>query len=168
MDRMPLWVVVVQSFPESVIILCLGLASIGIHPDFRKVLPAAMISALISWAVRGLPLPFGLHSLVGLATITGLLLWIFRVEPLKALVGALFAVSSLLATEAVLLPTVTKLAGIAGFWAAWDHPVQRVVLALPEQVLLGGAAFLLVRFKISFETLAQRAKRRITKEYMRK
>ncbi|MHB1127589.1 MAG: hypothetical protein ACYC2T_11660 [Bacillota bacterium] len=165
MDRMPLFAVALQSVPESVIILCLGLASIGVHPDIRKVLPAAVISALVSWGIRDLPIPFGLHSLLGFAVIFGLLLLIFRVEPLKALVAALFAVSSLLATEAVLLPAVTKLAGIAGFQAAWDDPVQRVVLAWPEQVLLGGAAFLLVRFKISFETLAQKANRQTSKEH---
>ncbi|MDK2984526.1 MAG: hypothetical protein PWQ96_168 [Clostridia bacterium] len=164
MDRIPLWVVVFQSLPESIILFYLGLASIGIQPNFRRVLPAAIISSAASWLVRGLPLPFGLHTLIGLMIISCLLLVMFRIELLKAFIAGLFAVSSLLATEVILLPVVTKLAGVAGFQAACGHPVQRIVLSLPEQVFLGAVAYLLIRFKISFQSLARRTETNMKEE----
>lgn len=156
MDRMPLWVVIFQSLPESIILFYLGLASIGMQANFHKVLSAAIISSAVSWLVRGLPLPFGVHTLIGLVVITCLLLVMFNIELLKALVAGLFAVSSLLASEVILLPLVTKIAGIAGFQEAWGYPVQRIVLSLPEQIFLGGVAYLLIRYKISFHILACR------------
>ena len=164
MDRMHLWVVVFQSFPESIILFYLGLASIGIQADFRRVLPAAIISSAASWLVRGLPLPFGLHTLIGLMIISCLLLVMFRIELLKAIIAALFAISSLLVTEVILLPLVTKLAGVAGFQAVWGLPIERIVLSLPEQIILGGAAYLLIRFKISFQTLAYRTETNMKEE----
>jgi len=168
MDRMPIHAVIFQSIPESIIILCLGLACIGIRPDFRKVLPAAILSSMVSWLVRGLPLPFGLHSIIGLVTIISLFLVFFKTGFLKAIVAALFALSSLLATEALLVPVVTKLIGISGFTEAWDNSVYRVVLAFPEQVLLGGIAYLLIRFQISFQTVANRTERYLKKEHVDK
>ena len=154
MDRMPLLAVTFQSIPESITIIYLGLASLGIRPNFRRVLAAGVLSSLASRFVRELALPFGLHSLLGLVIITFLFIIIFKIEPLKAVLGAVFAISSLLAAEAVLLPAVTEIAGIAGFSDAWGQPVLRVVLALPELALLAGLAYFMIRFRISFETLA--------------
>lgn len=164
MDRMPLLSVIFQSIPESIIIIYLGLASIGIRPNFRKVLPVGLLSSVASWIVRELTLPFGLHSLFGLAIITFLFIIVFKAEPLIAILGAIFAISSLLAVEAVLLPAVTEIAGIAGFTDAWGKPVLRVVLALPELALLAGIAYFMNRFRISFETFAYLAQRREEKE----
>ena len=164
MDRMPLLAVTFQSIPESITIIYLGLASIGIRPNFRRVLAAGVLSSLASRFVRELALPFGLHSLLGLVIITFLFIIIFKIEPLKAVLGAVFAISSLLAAEAVLLPAVTEIAGIAGFSDAWGQPVLRVVLALPELALLAGLAYFMIRFRISFETLAYLTQRREEKE----
>lgn len=158
MDKMSLMIFIFQSVPESIIILYLGLASIGIKPHFLKVLPAAVLSSLISWLIRGLPLPFGLHSVIGLITIIYLFLIFFKIKFIKAIIAAMFAISILLATEAVLLPIVLEITDIKGYQTAWGH-VYRLFLSLPEQVFLGSIAFVLLKFKISFESLAHGTKR---------
>lgn len=158
MDKMSLMILIFQSIPESIIIIYLGLASIGVKPGFLMVLPAAALSSLISWLVRALPLPFGLHSIIGLITITFLFLTFFKIKFVKAIIAAMFAFSILLATEAILLPIMLEITDIKGYQTAWGH-VYRIFLSLPEQIFLGGIAFLLHKFKISFESLAHGTKR---------
>ncbi len=166
MDKMPFLAILLQSIPESIIILCLGLAIIGIRPDFRKVLPAAILSSMVSWLVRDLTLPFGVHTIIGVITVSSLFIIFFRISPLKAIVATLFAFSSLIAVEAVLVPIITNLVGIAGFQDAWGHPILRVVLAVPELILLCGLAYLLIKFNISFGSLAhKKGDNPIQKEY---
>jgi len=135
MDRIPLHAVVFQSIPESIIILCLGLASIGVRPNLRKMLFAAILSAIASWMIRGLPLPFGLHSIFGLLIIIGLLIVFFKPGILKAVVAGLFAISTLLATEIMLVPFVIKAVGLTGFEEVWGHSL------LPGHFAYSGTTF---------------------------
>lgn len=145
--------VIFQSIPESVIILYLGLASIGVRAPFRKVFPAAVLSAAISWLVRGLPLPFGIHTVIGVMIITGIYCTLFRIHLIKSVTASLFAIGCLISTEALILPVVQKLTGFTNVKDIWAEPVLRVVLAVPEMVFLGLIAYLMLKYNISFEKL---------------
>jgi len=154
MDRMPLIAIIFQSIPESIIIFYLGLAGINIKPKFHKVLPAAILSSLVSWLVRGFPLLFSIHTLIGLFVFFCLFIIILRVPPLKAIVASLFAFSSLLGTEAILFPIITGFVNMANIQEAWESPVLRIILAMPELILLAAITYFLIRNRISFESFA--------------
>ena len=64
MDKIPLGLFILQSFPESFIVITIGLIMIGIKPDFKRIVLLAMSSTLFSYLVRSSPIVFGLHSLL--------------------------------------------------------------------------------------------------------
>lgn len=165
MDKMPLSAILFQSIPESLILLYLGLASIGIRPVFPKVLLAAVLSSLLSWLVRWLPLPYGIHTVIGIVVITLLILMFFRVELIKAVVGTIFAVTIFVSTEALVLPIMTIIIGVTNYQEIWGRPVLRLVLAVPELLLLGALAYFLVKKGISFESFTNRKNKGSSEEY---
>ncbi|MBZ4652878.1 MAG: hypothetical protein JG781_216 [Peptococcaceae bacterium] len=159
MDQMPFLAIILQSIPESIILLCLGLASMGKTLNFKMILPVAVLSSVLSWFVRMLPLPYGVHTFIGVFVVAGLFVAFLKLSLLKSLVASLFAFSCLVGAEAVLLPFLTKAIGIASFKYSWSNSLLRIALPLPILFLLGTIVYFMVRFKISFESLVQKTEK---------
>lgn len=59
MDRMPFYLMVFQSVPETAILISLGLALLGFKPKLKSVLVIASLESFASFLIRSLPLPPG-------------------------------------------------------------------------------------------------------------
>ena len=135
MDHMPLPALFLQSIPEGVVLISLGLVLVGVRP---RPVPVAVVAAAESVAlyfIRILPLPFGVHTVVavaliavGLRAVAGLAWW-------RALAASVAGTSLLVVTEGLCLPVVTQLFGVraetvlATLWL-------RVVFPLPYEAVL--------------------------------
>jgi len=136
MDQMPLLALLLQSVPESILLISLGLCVVGRRLLIGKIIPLAFLSSVISWLVRQLPLPFGVHTLIGVLVLFAGFVLVFRIDPLKALFATFFPMASLAAVEVALLPLLTRAVGLSGFQEAWGNPWLRIVLAWPELLIL--------------------------------
>ncbi len=90
MDRMPFYLVVFQSLPETAILISLGLILIGFKPKLKSVLIIASLESLVSFLVRSLPLPPGVNVFIeilkieqgcGLPVLAGMLCQAFTLTP---------------------------------------------------------------------------------------
>jgi len=139
--------VIFHSIPESAILLSLVVAILGLRWKAHLIFPAAVLSALASWGVRALPLPYGLHTLIGLLVFILLFVAFFRISFLRSLFGSLFALGSLIALQVLIIPIVARAAGITDLRDIWADSWLRIFLAWPELVLMGLVAWLLYRFR---------------------
>lgn len=114
MDYMPIIDLLLVSFPEELLITVFGLLlfGIGIRKNSGRIIIIAVLQALISFFVRKLPLPFGIHTLVQI---------LLFALPLKLLLPLPFFVSLLCVLisgtiytviDATFIPLLLKLTGI--------------------------------------------------------
>jgi hypothetical protein len=87
MFAIPWYVVLFVSIPESFLIIILGLALFNLEIPYKKAGLISVISAICSYFVRQLPVIFGLHTLIGVLVLTGLLIWLGKVKPWEALIS---------------------------------------------------------------------------------
>lgn len=135
MDKMPLLALIFQSIPESIIILTLGLTLMGIELKWQRIIPAAVLSSLSSYFVRELPIPYGVHTLIGLLVITILVIFFFKAPCHLAAYVALIGVLSLTAVEMIILPVIIMLSGKT-VTQIWQSQSLRILMALPELIVL--------------------------------
>ncbi len=148
MDKMPFLAVLLQSFPESILLFSLGCAVWGMKLNFKKIIPAAAISALVSWGIRALPFPFGVHSLIGLILLTILYLFIFKMPAIEAVVATFFSLGSLCTIEVIAQPLINIVFNIDKFSEYWNSTYLRIVAFIPVLVLM--TLLLLIMKKFDF------------------
>lgn len=153
MDKMPFLAVLLQSFPESILLFSLGCAVWGMKLNFTKIIPAAAISALVSWGIRALPFPFGVHSLIGIVVLTILFLLFFRMPAIEAVVATLFSLGSLLTVEVIVHPFINSIFHIQKFSDVWKDVFLRIVVCYPLFVLLILLLFLMLKFDVNIKTI---------------
>lgn len=66
METMPFYLVLIHSFPETVILIYLGLGLIGLKADWKRVLVVALLTALASYIIRSSSIPAGINIIVQL------------------------------------------------------------------------------------------------------
>ncbi|MDK2887142.1 MAG: hypothetical protein PWP72_19 [Thermoanaerobacter sp.] len=154
MDKMPLIALIFQSIPESILILALGLTLMGVELKWKRIFPAALISSLASYFVRELPIPYGIHTLIGICVLTLLVIIFFRTSFSVAISAAMIGIAILASVEMLILPVIFSLIGERTINKIWSSPALRVLLAIPELVVLGVLTFWCIKKKINLRSLS--------------
>lgn len=128
---MPLISIVFYSIPESYLLFSFGLIVIGEESSQKKLLLATLVSVFMSYLVRSLPLPFGIHTLIGLLIIYLLFKYLFHLSTKKALIASLLSLSTLLALENVILYLLELKLGIT-LSKLWDNDWLRTIIGWPH------------------------------------
>lgn len=149
MDNMPFSSLLFNSFPESIIIVILGLQLMGQELNALKIIIISIISAVSAFFVRSLPLPYGVHTIMGVLILTLLLFWIHRIECKVAFASALLAISCLITTQLTISSLFLKISGLT-IKEILSNNILRILVPLPELLVLGVTAFILVKYNISF------------------
>ncbi|MGI5880552.1 MAG: sensor histidine kinase [Syntrophomonadaceae bacterium] len=140
MESMPFYLVLVQSFPEMIILIYLGLGVMGIKLDWRRVLLISLIIVLISYAICILPLPPGIGTIIQLFLLVALLNIFGRIPFTSASLVGVFGLILLSFFEIVFIALITAISGIS-ITQAMNDPWLRVVFPLPEFIVLALIAF---------------------------
>lgn len=111
---MPLEVILLLSIPEELLITTLGLILFGIRVQkcFGKLFLIAIIQALISFCVRLLPLPFGIHTIIQIPLFSIPLLLILRVPYLYSLICILISATIYTILDVTFVPLLLQLTDI--------------------------------------------------------
>lgn len=145
MDRIPPLAFLLQTIPESFLIIALGLLLVGYRPPWRKLAAASVLASVGCYFARSLPLPFGVHTFIMVAVIAGLVSVFFGLGRRRAVLGALAGVTALALAESISIPLVTATTGrsMAEIMASTS---LRILAPLPHMAFLAAVAWYSWRF----------------------
>lgn len=135
MQQMPLYMVFLQSFPETLILMYIGLALIGAKVSDREVILLALIGAIMSYFVRILPIPPGANVFIQLPIIAILLFLVCKIPLWLSLVSIILGFLCVSFAELLFIPLVSDISGIS-IQEALAAPLWRILFPLPEFIFL--------------------------------
>lgn len=114
MEIMPLLIVLFASIPEEFLITVLGLKLFGvkIRPLIGKIVVIAILQAVISFSVRLLPLPFGIHTILQIPLFALPLYLLLGLSYLYSLVVILISATLYTILDASIIPLLLYWTGI--------------------------------------------------------
>jgi hypothetical protein len=140
-------VILFALIPEEFLINVLGLQLFGIRvrPLIRRLVLVAIIQAFISYAVRLLPLPFGIHTLIQIPLFSVPLCLILRLPYLYSLLAILISATIYSIFEATFIPFLLYLTEIP-LELVLSNASLRLLFFIPEALTML-LLVLFVRFK---------------------
>lgn len=144
MDKMPLISLILYSIPESYLIFTFGLIVIGQKTHFSKIILPSIISALASLFVRMAPLPFGIHSIIGVFIVFILFKIAFQLSIRQAILATITSFATLLAIETA-FTYILELNLHLRLQEIWKDPILRTFLPWPQLIIYSILAILLYK-----------------------
>ncbi|MGI5921079.1 MAG: sensor histidine kinase, partial [Syntrophomonadaceae bacterium] len=135
MEQMPLYMVFLQSFPETLILIYIGFALTGAKLSNRKVILIALAGAFLSYFIRDLPIPPGSNVFIQLPVIVILLSVICKLPLWLSLVSIILGFLCVSFAETLFIPLVADITGIS-IQQALAAPLWRILFPLPEFTFL--------------------------------
>ena len=135
MWQMPFHLVFLQSFPETLILVSLGLVLVGIRPPVRKIIPMALLTALFCFLIRNLLLPPGLHLFFQLPFMVIMLAYACRLPMTISIISVFFGVLGVGLAEIGFDIVISAVTGISVPQAV-ANPLWRILFPLPEFICL--------------------------------
>ncbi len=111
--ELPILQWLLQGIPECLANITLALALVGEKLEIRKIAPLGIIQAVFLYAVRLLPLTFGVHSILSMFALALLLHFFIKVRFSRSLLSALIVVITLAAAETVVFSLILYLTGLS-------------------------------------------------------
>lgn len=136
MDRISFLPFFLQSLPENLIILYLGLLWTGTRVGVRKLMPLALIGTGGSFVIRSLPLAFGFHTLIQLAMLILLVQFCIKQNWKASIVAALLGSLAMGLAESLFDPLILSQMHIT-YTELLSDPLLRVLVPLPHLIFLG-------------------------------
>jgi hypothetical protein len=136
MDYLPLVTLIFYSIPESYLIFSFGLVLLGQKIYFMQVAPAVAISVVLSYLVRALPLPFGIHSLIGLIFILIIFKVIFKLTWKHAAFATLLSCGTLLVLENSVQYFITLSINLPTSELFNQGPLLRTLIGWPNLIIM--------------------------------
>ena len=136
-NNMSLGVLLFLSIPEEFLITVLGLLlfGIGIRQRFGRISLIAVIQAFISFFVRLLPLPFGIHTLIQILLFAIPLQLILRLPYLHSLICILISATIYTVLDATFIPLLLQITDIP-LEAVLNSTFLRVLFFIPQALTM--------------------------------
>ena len=99
----------IQGIPECIALVLLGFVLLESRMDIKRALIPGVIQALVLYFVRLFPLPFGIHTMVAIISLSVLLLCFTEARYSKALLISFFVYLVLGLSELMILPVASYL-----------------------------------------------------------
>jgi signal transduction histidine kinase len=148
MDKMPIYMVLLQSFPETLILIYIGLALTGAALSHKKIIFIALTGAYLSYFIRGFPIPPGSNVFIQLPVIVILLFLTGEIPLWLSLVSIILGFLCVSFAEMIFIPLVAAVSGIS-IQAALAHPLWRILFPIPEFIFLTFLIIFLRRKRIN-------------------
>jgi len=134
MDVMPWQAVVFISIPEAFLLMLMGLVLTGLRPDLKRLAIAAVIQAVGSFFIRQLYFPYGVHTLMQVATMTVLAKFALNYRWSTVLPGIFLGVAIFAGIlDQLYLPFVIKIIPIE---VILSNTWVRILVSLPQQAAM--------------------------------
>lgn len=104
-------IMLLNSFPEAMLVGLLGLSILGFRPGLKQILCIGFFEAAISYFIISLPIPFGVHTFLQFITFSLVIYFVMFIPYKISFLAALLGLSIYLSVEAVLMPLSLNLTG---------------------------------------------------------
>lgn len=155
METMPFYLVIIQSFPETLILIYLGLALTGLKADWKRILVVALLTALASYIIRSFSIPAGINIIIQLLILIMLLSPLAQISVYKAALASITGLILLSFIEIVCNALITAVTGIS-IWQALNDPWLRIIFPLPQFLILVLVVLLINRYRTSVVAWSQK------------
>jgi hypothetical protein len=137
MDNMPLAIILFASIPEEFLITTLGLKLFGFHIRLLigRLVLVAVIQALISYAIRLLPLPFGIHTLIQIPLFAVPLYLLLRMHYLDSIIAILVSATIYTIFDATFIPFLLQITKIP-LEAVLNSTTLRLLFFIPQALVM--------------------------------
>ena len=142
MEQMPLYMVSLQSFPETLILIYIGLVLAGAKVSDKNIIIIALIGATLSYFIRILPIPPGSNVFIQLPVIVILLFGVCKLSLWLSVVSIILGFLCVSFAEMLFIPLVSYISGIS-IQEALATPLWRILFPLPEFAFLALITFYL-------------------------
>jgi len=134
MDVMPWQAVVFVSIPEAFLVNLMGLSLVGARPELKRLGMAAAVQALASFAIRALPMVYGIHILVQLITTIIIIRFVVGIQWRVVIPGSLLGLVIFAGVlDPLYIPYVVKVIPLEKILT---NPWIRVAVSLPQQLVM--------------------------------
>lgn len=145
MDTIPIISLICYSVPESFLIFIFGLLMIKEKIEVKKLVPAVVISVLLSFVVRKLPLPFGVHFAIGFIVILFLFATLMRVDIKKSLIATATSLGTMFALESTVLFSIQVIFDLSPEDMLHQSPWLRTIIGWPHLLVWALISFIIYR-----------------------
>lgn len=132
------------STPESLVLYYMGTALFGYKPSVKKLIAASFVTSLISYVVRLMPIPFGIHTLIELILMIILFWNAFGMSLALSIITTFLAAFLLGLAEGILLPFLGWIFGLSLKQIISD-PIFRLIFGMPHLIVLSLATYFTTR-----------------------
>lgn len=148
MDKMPLISIIFYSIPEAYLLFIFGLIILGQKIKLSRIIIAVILFVMFSYVTRGLPMPFGFHTIFGITAIAVIFRLILGLDLKKALIATFTSSGTLIALENVVL-FILQLELNMSAEEIWRYPILRTVIGWPHLFIWSLITWLFYKKKIT-------------------
>ncbi|MCL5289496.1 MAG: hypothetical protein ACOY35_09975 [Bacillota bacterium] len=148
MDKMPIIALLLHSFPESVIIVSLGIALLAEKISLPRVIIIGLLSAVICFFIREIPLPYGFHTVSGVLILTILIYSIHRIRFKVAFAAAMIAITSLITSQLIITSLTLYVTGLT-VSEVLKNSFLRVIIPIPELLFLAMVTYIVIKYRLT-------------------
>lgn len=150
MDLMPLSALILQSIPETIIVLIAGLALSGleIKKNTKKLIAIGILNGLSSYFIRSLPIPFGVHTLLHLPLLMVLLKYFLNISFKQGILVIMLGSLVQIIIEIIYVPVAALLLNMPISEIIKD-PILRILVPWPYLLIMLGMSFYFKRKNIT-------------------
>lgn len=136
----------IQSFPETIILIYLGLGLTGLKADWKRILIVALLTAFASYIIRSSTVPAGINIIIQLLLLILLLKSLAQISFFKAVLASTSGLILLSFIEIVGNTVITAITGLS-IGQVLSDPWLRIIFPLPEFLSLVLIVLLINRYR---------------------
>ncbi|CEH35489.1 hypothetical protein [Romboutsia lituseburensis] len=142
MLRLPLSYILIRTFPESLVIILVGMILLGIKIDIKNLIKKGIFLGVVITAIRMLPINFGVHTILAMIVLAFILYKSSSKQLVKSIIATCCIWISLALSEGIYILIATKILGVP-FKHLTNTQAYGAIITLPSLLILIGIAILI-------------------------
>lgn len=155
MLRLPLSYILIRTFPESLVIILVGMILLGIKIDIKNLIKTGIFLGVVITIIRMLPINFGVHTILAMIALELILYKNFGKKLVKSIIATCCVWISLALSEGIYIFIATKILGLP-FNHLTNTQAYGAIITLPSLLILIGIAILIKLVMDKLEILLAR------------
>lgn len=142
MLRLPLSYILIRTFPESLVIILVGMILLGIKIDIKNLIKKGIFLGVVITAIRMLPINFGVHTILAMIVVAFILYKSSGKQLVKSIIATCCIWISLALSEGIYILIATNILGVP-FKHLTNTQAYGAIITLPSLLILIGIAILI-------------------------
>lgn len=142
MLRLPLSYILIRTFPESLVLILVGMILLGIKIDIKSLIKKGVFLGVVITAIRMLPINFGVHTILAMIVLAFILYKSCGKQLVKSIIATCCIWISLALSEGIYILIATNILSVP-FKHLTNTQAYGAIITLPSLLILIGIAILI-------------------------